>query len=136
MHHYCYALFNLREALKLSKNEALRGTRIRHAIEDFDYVLDRSDSTFVLRPEILVRKGMALALTNDEVGALTCFQEALEVRSDFVAAYVVLSNYFARSGDYESAKEILEVGLSRVPDAEVLQRKLSELRGADPGGDR
>jgi tetratricopeptide (TPR) repeat protein len=132
MHHYCYALFNIQEALRLQDQPTLRATMIRNAIEDFDYVLDRSDSSFVLRPEILVRKGLALLLSKQDIAALACFREAIHLKPDFTPAYVAISNYFLRAGDVEAAKQALESGLKRVPHAAVLQRKLSAL-GSSPG---
>jgi len=131
MHHYCWALFFYNEGLQIRDDPNFKRYTWQEAIANFDYVLKRTDSTFVLRPEILVRKGSALLFMKDRVPeGLTCLKQAIDLREDFVPAYVAMGNYFARAGDTDEARRILRAGLARAPDTDLLKRKLSEL--ADP----
>ena len=60
MHHYCWGLMKLNRALYLARTEQARSFYFRDAILEFDYVLERSPENFILRPEILTKKGQSL----------------------------------------------------------------------------
>ena len=60
MHHYCWGLMKLNRALYLARSEQARTFYFRDAILEFDYVLERSPENFILRPEILTKKGQCL----------------------------------------------------------------------------
>lgn len=127
LHHYCFGLNDIYKASKEAYNEEMRRGLTRSAIVEFDYVLDRAHQGFVLTPEILVAKGNALVSLDRDLEAVEQFTTALEIRADYVPAYVALANYFERRGDTPYAVTILRQGLERVPDSEILQAKLDEL---------
>ena len=57
MHHYCWGLMKLNRALYLARSAQVSVFYFRDAILEFDYVLERSPENFILRPEILTKKG-------------------------------------------------------------------------------
>jgi len=126
MHHYCRALVAFFEGLQERDNETIRRSKYGEAVANFDYVLDRTEPEFILRPEILARKGAALIALDRGPEAVACFEEAIRIRPDYVPAYVSLGGYQLRAGDGEGARATYQSGLERVPDSEILQRKLVE----------
>jgi tetratricopeptide (TPR) repeat protein len=127
MHHYCRGLLALHEAAQITDNPMLRDGKFRGATGEFNYVLSRSDDSFVLRPEILVKKGMAALAVDDDIEAIKSFREAILLRPDYVPAYVALSNYLLKMGDRIEARRVLEAALEHAPNNAYLRDKLSEL---------
>jgi len=132
MHHYCRGLFALHEAAQITDNQNRRDGRYQRATIEFNYVLVHSPKSLVLRPEILVKKGLALLAIDRDVDAIKCFQEAVSLRPDYVPAYVALSNYLKRIGEDAEARRVLEAGLTQAPNNGFLQGKLSELGDPKP----
>ena len=54
----------------------------------------------------------------------------VESSKEILPAYVAMTNHFIRIGEYDEARRILQSGLARLPDADVLKRKLSALAGS------
>jgi tetratricopeptide (TPR) repeat protein len=131
MHHYCRGLFAQHEAKLNWKDESKKLFDLRQAVSEYDYVLSHADTGFRLRPEILVRKGLALLEQDESLDAVTAFQQAIEQQRNYVPAYVALANYFRRVGDDSEARRILETGVAAVPRSELLQTKLEELNGSE-----
>jgi len=129
LHHYCRGLSWMYEATKVGRDETARRGLYNNVVSEFDYVLDRSDDTFVLAPELHYRKGVALMALEHRMEAVESFTAALRIRPDYVPAYVALSQYFESAGDVSEAVRVLREGLARVPDAPQLQQRLAELEG-------
>ena len=55
------------------------------------------------------------------------FERAIEVKADYWPPYARLGDYYKSAGDLGKARQILEAGLSKAPDATALQRRLAEL---------
>lgn len=126
LHHYCKGLFLVTRARYFETSQVERNRRLNHSIEEFDYVLSRVEPTFVLRPEILTKKGESLAaLRRPE--AVEPLQLALQAKPDYWPAYAALSDYFRDIGQVEQARQWLEKGLAASPNTGALQSRLAEL---------
>lgn len=130
LHHYCRGLYRMKEAAAAAESTAAMDSSFYRATMEFNYVLDNTGPDFVLKPEILVQKGISLLAIGKFIEAIECFNEALELRRDYVPAYVALANYFLNQDDPEGAREVLEIGLAHAPDSEILLGMLADIDGA------
>lgn len=130
MHHYCYGLMWLHRASVLARDADTRRYSLANAIVEFDYVLDRAPSDFVLLPEILTKKGEAMLRQGRAALALTEFERAIELRPDYWPPYAHISDYYRSIGEMPKARAALDRGLARAPDAKGLRRRLAELDAA------
>jgi hypothetical protein len=135
VHHYCFGLMKMNRAMYLARGDQnARRFYLSDAVIEMEYVISKADDKFVLMPEMLTKKGETLALLGKGASAVLHFERAIQVKSDYWPAYAQLSDYYKESGDNKRAREVLESGLSRVPDAKALQRRLGELDSVSPRG--
>jgi tetratricopeptide (TPR) repeat protein len=127
MHHYCWGLMKLNRALYLARDETARKFYFGAAIPEFDYVLERSPESFVLRPEILTKKGQALILSGRVGPGVSELERAIALKPDYWPPYVQLSNYYKRTGDMGKARSSLEQALVHSPDVRTLKELLADL---------
>lgn len=127
LHHYCWGLMELNRALYLSRSEQVRSFYLGAAIGDFDYVLERSSEDFVLRPEILTKKGQSLIALGRGAAAVPILEHAIELKPDYWPPYVQLSEYYKGAGKLDKAREVLEQALLQSPGVESLKQRLAEL---------
>ena len=127
MHHYCFGLMKTHRALLLSRDSGTRRFYLADSLIEFDYVIDRAPESFVLLPEILTKKGEALVHLGMGPVAVVHFERAIGLKLDYWPPYAQLSDYYKASGDTRKARRLLEEGLSHVPDAKALQRRIAEL---------
>ena len=127
MHHYCRGLYRSHEARNDAKSRQQKSERYRRAAIEYDFVLKNTDDRFPLRAEVLVQKGNALIGRGDSLEAAREFQAAIQVRPDYIPAYVALSNYFRRNGNETEARRVLEAGVEAIPQSALLKTKLDAL---------
>jgi tetratricopeptide (TPR) repeat protein len=132
MHHYAYGLDEMYESFQNISDPQVRKGLLKEAIADFDYVLDRADSGFVMLPEILTKKGLALMFLDRHVEAVASLKKAIALKSDYVPAYVALSDCFILAGDRENGMQMIRDGLKQSPSSPALKSKLQELQAAQP----
>jgi hypothetical protein len=135
LHHYCWGLMKTNRALFLTNEKRVKEFYLRGANSDFDYVIVRAAADFPLLPEILTKKGENLALLRDTSAELV-LRRAIEVKRDYWPAYAALSDHYRGTGQLAKSREVLEQGLSLVPDAKPLSTRLSQLRGATHEGSK
>lgn len=131
MHHYCWGLMSTNRALYLTQNKQLRDFYLQRSIQEFNYVLRESPPDFVLRPEILTKKGENLIRHGKGPAGAIELEQAIELKPDYWPPYLALSNYYRDIGDKEAAREIVKRGLKHAPDAKPLQRRHAELDGTE-----
>jgi len=127
LHHYCAGLGSTNRALYFSSTKQDRNFELSQSVREFDYVLERVPADYVLRPEILTKRGEnLLRLGNGPEGALD-LNRAIELKPDHWPPYAALSDYYKELGDLRSAREWAEKGLAAAPGTKALQRRLAEL---------
>lgn len=127
MHHYCWGLMKLNRAQYLARSDQVRNFYFGSSIQEFDYVLERSPEDFVLRAEILTKKGQGLIGLGRGPFAVPILESAIELKPEYWPAYVQLSDYYKNSGKLDMAREVLEKALSRSPEVGSLKQRLAEL---------
>ena len=129
MHHYCFAQNFIRHASLPSTKRTDRLGIYRMALGDLDYMLDKTPPNFLLRPEILVKKGQTLAKIGNTAEAVRTLTAAIEAKPDWDGGYVALSDFYRDLGKKGDAIAVAEKGFQVVPSSRPLARRLSELTG-------
>ena len=97
MHHYCWGLMKLNRALYLARTDQARMFYFRDAISS-STMSWRSPENFILRPEILTKKGQCLIRLGRGAAAVPDLERAIELKPDYWPPYVQLSDYYKESG--------------------------------------
>jgi tetratricopeptide (TPR) repeat protein len=127
LHHYCWALLYVRRANQYFE-PVVRDAILDAAISEFQYVIANASRNLVFRPEVHVRKGLALVLRGNTSLAAREYLAAIQLRPDYTPAYSALSDCYVELNDLDEAQKILEQGLKRVPGSEMLKKKLGEIK--------
>lgn len=130
LHHYCWGIMKTNRASYLALDETARRFYWAAANGEFDYVIERSPSDFVLLPEILTAKARNLVLLDKGVEAITHFERAIAAKADYWPPYAGLADYYRKANQADKAREVLEAGIQHNPNAKELQRRLGELNAA------
>lgn len=125
LHHYCLGIMNTNRALLIAVQQ--RKFYLARSISEFDYVLHRSPSDFVLVPEILTKKGENLIRLGKTREGVEVLEQSIEIKPDYWPPYAALSDYYKEKGDAKRARELLERGVAVAPDAKGLTMRLKEL---------
>lgn len=143
IHHYCRALLLRMRSDKFDVPPQRRAFLRKEAVSDCDFVLKDTRPDFVLRPEILTRKGELLVQLHEYREAETAFQNATLAKQDYWPAYLGLASLYRSRGEIDRARSTVEVGLEHSPNSKSLARFLHELptssnavTPAKPGGTR
>jgi tetratricopeptide (TPR) repeat protein len=134
MHHYCWGLMKLNRALYLARSAQARTFYFAEAISEFDYVLERSADDFVLRPEILTKKGQSLVRLGRGPLAVPILERAIELKPDYWPPYVQLSEYYKEVGQTAKAREVLQEAIALSPGVATLKQRLAELEAPRKSG--
>ncbi len=128
MHHYC---INLVEAMRAEResNPEMRKRGLDSARDGFRNHLQETEPTHVLRYEIFYNLGRVSARLGDNEEAIQAFQESIRLRPQYVASYASLSDLYRKMGRTKDARDTLDAGLARSPNAKGLERRRRELGG-------
>lgn len=127
LHHYCWGMMKTNRAVLLARDLKVKNFFLNDALGEFDYVIERAPSNFVLLPEILTKKAENLLLLDRAPLAINALERAIEVKPDYWPSYAKLADHYKNSGDVESARKTLQSGLAANPGATALSRRLDAL---------
>lgn len=131
MHHYCWAMVNMRRAQVTMMPASQRRYLIGSAIDDLNYVLKSTPPGFVMRPEVHLRIGDAQALLGVQAQAIVSYTAARNANPDYWPAYQRMAEVLLGLKQTEQARGMLREGLTRVPGSVVLQNLYKRV-GGDP----
>jgi tetratricopeptide (TPR) repeat protein len=129
MHHYCWALINLRRAQMAGVTPTTRKYLLQEAISDCIFVIRNSPSNFVMLPEIYTRIGDTHVLLGDPASANEAFETARTLKPDYWPAYTRWAAVLIKLGKKPEARKLLAEGLRHAPDAKPLQEQYKQLGG-------
>jgi tetratricopeptide (TPR) repeat protein len=132
IHHYCWGLMKTNRAMLLARSTESRNFYLADAIGEYDYVIRRVLPDFVLLPEILTKKAENLILLGRGPQGVVELRRAIDTSGNYWPAYAKLADYYKETGDPGKARETLDEGLAKAPDAKGLQRRLEELGRPKP----
>jgi tetratricopeptide (TPR) repeat protein len=127
VHHYCWGLMKTNRGMLLARSSESRNFYLADAIGEYDYVIRRVTPDFVLLPEILTKKAENLILLGRGPQGVVELRRAIDARNDYWPAYAKLADYYKDTGDITKARETLDEGIAKAPDAKGLQRRREEL---------
>lgn len=129
LHHYCWALVDLRRAkLPAQKMEVRRGT-LERAYGNCVYVLEHGARDLILLPEIYTRMGEISLLLGNIGAASEAYGRARELKPDYWPAYSQWASVLIKTGQKAAALELVRAGLAQAPDAEALREQYRQLGG-------
>ena len=131
LHHYCWALVNIRRYENRTLPPQVRKHLLTVAVSDIDWTIKNSTRELVLLPEIYTRLGEVHLLLTDVGAAYDAFLHARQIKPDYWPAYTNWANALIKSGMKADAKKLVEQGLMHAPDSKILQDQFRSL-GGDP----
>lgn len=132
MHHYCSGLRFLDRAYAAMQNRKDMRYKAERAIGNFDYVLEHTEESYVMRGEVHVAKGRALKLVGKKSAAVAEFNKALRYELGAPDAYQAMADHYRETGNKAKALEMATEGLRHNPDSRGLKRRYTELGGKLP----
>lgn len=129
IHHYCYALANVRRAESAGVSAQVRSHLYLKATQDYIYTLNNSAADMVLVPEILVRLGEAHLKLGDPGQAFSAFEKARQKKPDYWPAYSRWVEVLMRLNKRNEARDLAELGLRHAPNSEVLRQQFDAMGG-------
>ena len=132
MHHYCWAQIHLQRANRVGTTPQTREFLIREAIADYYFVIKVAPADFVLLPELYYRTGDAFLLLGDFASALGEFAKSRKVKSDYWPSYLGEAKLLTKVGKKKEALELLEQGLTLMPNEPNLVAAVKDQRTPRP----
>jgi tetratricopeptide (TPR) repeat protein len=129
MHHYCWALINIRRSQAAGVQPTTRRYLLENAIADCTYVLQNSTPDFILLPEIYTRIGETHLMLANPAPAYEAFAQARSIKPDYWPAYQRWAEVLIKSGQKAEAKKLVAEGLRHAPDAKPLLDQYRQLGG-------
>ena len=130
VHHYCWALVNIRRAQLTVGNSAERRYLIEVAISDYFYAVENSTSDFRPLPEIYLRLGEAYELLEQYAQAIKSYETASSLKPDYWPAYQRHAETLIKLRLNVRAKQVIELGLRMIPDQPMLVQLKNRIDGA------
>jgi hypothetical protein len=127
MHHYCWAMINLRRARSEPERER-RGIYVE-ARRDLIYVINGSPPNFPLLPELFTRVGEVDLLLKNFGSADQALQRARALKPEYWQAYAPWIEALIKLNLKPAAKELAIEGLKYSPQASVLLDQFKRLGG-------
>lgn len=129
MHHYCWALINVRRGQLPGVAPQFRRGHYESALGDYNYVVKNAPPDFVLLPEIFTRIGEANVALGNMAGAYDAFMKARSIKRDYWPPYLRWAEVLATSNQKSEARQVLAEGLKYSPNAKPLLDKYRQLGG-------
>lgn len=130
MHHYCWAVINLRRAQGMPNGPKLQSI-LTAVASDYQYVLNTTTADFVLRPEVLTKLGEVELLRGRTGAAYEAFHEARTLRPDYWPPYVRWAEVLLKIGKKQEALELMHMAVRYNPTVPAVA-ELYRRAGGDP----
>lgn len=126
IHHYCNALNDINIAFA-SMDPNKRKKSLTVAIRSIKDVLNKTEPTFILRPELYLKMGESYSQLQHYSEAIMAYKSALKIKSNYSSAYASMSDTYLKMGKRDRAVETLNIGLKYKPNSKRLIRRLERL---------
>jgi tetratricopeptide (TPR) repeat protein len=127
LHHYCWGMMKTNRAVLLARDRRVREFFLHDALGEYEYVIQRAPSDFVLLPEILTKRAENLLLLGKAPLGILDLERAIELKPDYWPAHAKLADHYKSTGEVQKARAQLEAGLKAAPGTSALTRRLAEL---------
>lgn len=129
MHHYCWALVDLRRTERSSMSAYDKRQLRGRALGGFLYVVRNAPDDFILLPEIYTWIGRTEILLDRPKNAGEAFATARRLKPDYWPPYYHWAEYLQSHGKRAEAVEVTRAGLQFSPGAKSLLLLHSKLGG-------
>ena len=126
IHHYCSGLLAARRSAR-EINEKKRMRQYKRVVGEMNYVDKHFPADYVLRPELHVKRGRALAALGQKPKAISEFHAAIKSKPTYATAYAALFDLYMEMGLVNDAEKTLKAGLARKPQSKVLKGRMGVL---------
>ena len=122
MHHYCWGLVRIMRSERANATARERNFWRESSLNEFDYVLRNTSPSFVMRADVLAKKGEVLTKLSRYREAEGVFREAIVLRPTYEAVYFHLANALYEQGRSADALAVVDEGIALLPDAQFLPK--------------
>ena len=129
MHHYCRGARDMIFARTLTLRPEHKRLLWDRAVQEMQYVIERSPSTMMLQPELWLRVGEAKLELGKVAEAQAAFEQSRKLKPDYWPAYVRWADVLIESRKPDEARQLLEEGLKNAPDQPELLKRLARAGG-------
>jgi tetratricopeptide (TPR) repeat protein len=133
MHHYCWALVSERRAGMAGISTQQRHALLQAAIDDCGFVFANAPGDFVMLPEVHTRVGDYHHRLGRFGEALLHYSRAQALKPDYWPAYVHHARMLMQLNEHQSARAIVDQGLSHAAEEPKLLELRRELSGQRAG---
>ena len=127
MHHYCYAMRDLRRVDDARADARTRTTLLQRAESDLGYVIKTCSPTMPLMPEVMLKLGETQLKLGDLPGAQASFERSRELKPDYWPAYTRWIDVLVGLKQKGTARALAEQGLRYAPDSIELRQRAAAL---------
>lgn len=122
LHHYCYALRDMQRA---QTNASVRTQKMLYerARGDIGYVINNSQPTMPLMPEVLLKLGIVELKLGNLPGAQQAFERARALKPDYWPAYTHWIDVLMSLKQSGTARALTEEGLRYAPENPELRKR-------------
>jgi tetratricopeptide (TPR) repeat protein len=128
-HHYCWGIISFHRAQRFTLPENHRQALLKDVRGDFWYVVNNTESDFILLPEIYTWIGRTSVLMREPLEAGQAFAKAKNLKPDYWPAYFHWAEFLRGAGKSSEAMEVIKSGLKYSPTAKPLLALYRELGG-------
>lgn len=129
MHHYCWAIVNFHRAMRSNFPQQHKYATLKDARGDFYYVINNTDSEFILLPELFTWIGRVSVAMKEYEEAGKSFIKARSLKPDYWPPYYHHGEMLLKLGKKAEALELARAGLLHAPKAKSLQMLYKDLGG-------
>lgn len=131
MHHYCFGV-NFANRARFSRDETTRNDNFKESIANYYYMIDHTEKSFWMRPQIHVEMGRVYLRMNKRIEAAKDFAAAITANPRYEPAYVPLIETYRALGSSSAALEVATAGLRYFPDSKALRQSYLAVGGKMP----
>lgn len=132
MHHHCLGVLKARRATQPGMPGHLRKGFLESAIDEFNYVIERSTPNFIMLPEVFRMRGDAQLKLGQLSEAGDSYAVARRIKPDYAPAYINWADALVATGLKKTAMTLLEDGLRAAPESKELRASYAKI-GGNPG---
>jgi len=127
MNHYCIGLIYANRANRSFDDPRMTKENLNQAADNFEYTFSHVSQQWPYMPKAYVEYGKVLERLGRKPEASQQYLQAMQLKPDYVRAYIALSIFYERQGNAAAARDVLEDGLKHAPDSRSLKRRLAKL---------
>lgn len=128
IHHYCWAQVRIARTYRYGITKELRISELNTALNDLNYVIERSQPEMPLLGEILAVKGQVLLRVGNTRAGEESLRESIRIDPASWRAYLFWALHMNQTGRRQEAIKLVNEGLEHVPESRALKELAKDLK--------